>query len=93
MPCALCSRASWVPPEFLYRVETVSSPTEHPLNEWELASRLSFFLGLSVPADELRQAASAGELRQPELLARQVRRMTAEPKARRLATEFFVPDG
>jgi hypothetical protein len=78
-----------VSPEFLYRVETVPSRTEQPLNDWELASRLSFFLWSSVPDDELRRAAAAGELRQPELLARHVRRMTAEPKARRLATEFF----
>ncbi|MBL9187203.1 MAG: DUF1592 domain-containing protein [Opitutaceae bacterium] len=78
-----------VAPEFLYRVETVAAATEQPLNDWELASRLSFFVWASVPDDELRRAAAAGELRQPERLAQQVRRMTADPKARRLATEFF----
>ncbi|MBL9201474.1 MAG: DUF1592 domain-containing protein [Opitutaceae bacterium] len=78
-----------VAPEFLYRVETVAARTEQPLNDWELASRLSFFLWSSVPDDELRRAATAGELRRPELLAKQVRRMAADAKARRLATEFF----
>ncbi|MDP3070685.1 MAG: DUF1592 domain-containing protein [Opitutaceae bacterium] len=78
-----------VAPEFLYRVETVPARAEQPLNDWELASRLSFFLWASVPDNELRRAAAAGELRQPERLAQQVRRMTADSKARRLATEFF----
>ncbi len=78
-----------VAPAFLYRVETVASAAEKPLDNWELASRLSFFLWASVPDDELRRAAAAGELAKPALLAKQVRRMTSDPKARRLATEFF----
>ncbi|MEY2879660.1 MAG: hypothetical protein RLZZ15_2040, partial [Verrucomicrobiota bacterium] len=78
-----------VSPAFLYRVETVASRAERPLDDWELASRLSFFLWSSIPDEELRRAAGAGELRKPALLAQQVKRMTADPKARRLATEFF----
>ena len=54
-----------------------------------MASRLSFFLWSSIPDDELRRAAAAGELSDPAQLAKQVKRMTADPKARRLATEFF----
>jgi hypothetical protein len=50
---------------------------------------MSFFLWSSIPDDELRRAAAAGELSDPALLAKQVKRMTADPKARRLATEFF----
>ena len=76
-------------PAFLYRVETVARGPEKPLNAWEMASRLSFFLWSSIPDDELRRAAAAGELSTPTQLARQVKRMTADPKARRLATEFF----
>src|SRR4029453_11410883 len=76
-------------PAFLYRVETVGRTGEHPLNSWELASRLSFFLWSSIPDEELRRAAAAGELNDPSMLAKQVKRMTADPKARRLATEFF----
>jgi hypothetical protein len=78
-----------VSPAFLYRVETVAGPAERALTDWELASRLSFFLWSSIPDDELRRAAAAGELSNPTLLAAQVKRMTADPKARRLATEFF----
>jgi mono/diheme cytochrome c family protein len=76
-------------PSFLYRVETVASSAEKPLDGWEMASRMSFFLWASIPDDELRRAAAAGELAKPALLAKQVKRMTADPKARRLATEFF----
>jgi hypothetical protein len=78
-----------VSPAFLYRVEAVGTAGERPLSGWELASRLSFFLWSSIPDDELRRAAAAGELSDPVLLAKQVKRMTADPKARRLATEFF----
>jgi hypothetical protein len=54
-----------------------------------MASRLSFFLWSSIPDDELRSAASAGELNDTAGLQRQVKRMLADPKARRFATEFF----
>ncbi len=78
-----------VSPAFLYRMEPGADPGERPLNDWELASRMSFFLWSSIPDDELRRAAAAGELRDTAKLAAQVRRMAADPKARRLATEFF----
>ena len=78
-----------VSPAFLYRLETVPRRAETPLNGWEMASRMSFFLWSSIPDDELRRAAAAGELSNPTMLARQVKRMTADPKARRVATEFF----
>jgi hypothetical protein len=76
-------------PAFLYRLETVAAAGERPLTNWELASRLSFFMWSSVPDAELRRAAAAGELTRPAMLEQQVRRMAADPKARRLATEFF----
>ena len=79
-----------VAPDFLYRVE---KPTEvsgvTPLSNWELAGRLSYFLWSSIPDEELRRAAVAGELSRPETLERQVKRMLGDPKSRRLATEFF----
>jgi hypothetical protein len=59
------------------------------LSDWELASRLSYFLWSSIPDAELSRAAAAGELRRPEQLARQAQRMLRDPKARRFATEFF----
>ena len=78
-----------VSPAFLYRVETVATGSEKPLTGWEMASRMSFFLWSSIPDDELRRAAAAGELRNQAMVAKQVRRMAADPKARRVATEFF----
>jgi hypothetical protein len=79
-----------VAPDFVYRAER---PQERAgvvaLTGDELASRLSFLIWSSLPDDELRRAAAAGELRDPEQLARQTRRMLHDPKARRLATEFF----
>ncbi len=60
-----------------------------PLTNWEMASRLSYFLWSSLPDDELRRAAGAGELTDSEGIRRQVKRMIADPKARRLSIEFF----
>ena len=79
-----------VAPAFLYRLEqpaALSGVTA--LSDWEMANRLSYFLWSSVPDAELRRAAEAGELSDPKRVERQVRRMLANPKARRLATEFF----
>jgi len=78
-----------VSPEFLYRVETAgpgTSPT--PISDWELASRLSYFLWSSAPDDDLRALAASGRLRDPQVLAEQARRMLKDDKIRRLATEF-----
>lgn len=81
-----------VAPAFLYRVEQAKDTSAAPvktLSSWELASRISYFLWSSIPDDELLRSAEAGELNKPELLRRQVKRMTADNKARRLSTEFF----
>ena len=82
-----------VAPQFLYRVEPAASVAgagaTRPLSGWELASRLSFFIWASIPDAELRRAAAAGELSAEGGLARQVKRMLADPKGRRLSTEFF----
>jgi hypothetical protein len=74
-------------PAFLYRGEKPGAKTG-PVNDWELATRLSYFLWSSVPDDELRSLAAAGSLRNPDVLAAQARRMLADAKVRRLATEF-----
>ena len=79
-----------VSPAFLYRLETPASPTgPAQVSDWEIASRLSYFLWSSPPDGELRRAAQAGELADPAQLERQVKRMLADPKARRFAAEFF----
>ena len=74
---------------FLYRLETVpDGDRSAPVSDWELASRLSYFLWSSLPDDELRMAAASGTLRHPEELQRQTLRMLKQPQIRRLATEF-----
>lgn len=74
-------------PAFLYRSETPAAETG-PVNDWELAARLSYFLWSSAPDDELRAVAAAGKLRDPSVLNAQVRRMLKDDRIRRLATEF-----
>jgi len=79
-----------VAPAFLYRVEPPSGEAEiTALSDWQVANRLSYFLWSSMPDAELTRAAAAGELGDPAQLARQAERMLRDPKARRLATEFF----
>jgi hypothetical protein len=78
-----------VAPSFLYRLEK-PKPGEKAsaVSDWELASRLSYFLWSSMPDEELRQAAASGKLRQPDVLAAQARRMLKDPRIERLAREF-----
>jgi hypothetical protein len=78
-----------VAPAFLYRGEKAApGPKAAPVNDWELATRLSYFLWASAPDEELRQLAAKGTLHEPAVLAAQTRRMTKDPRIRRLATEF-----
>ncbi|HVE43171.1 MAG TPA: DUF1592 domain-containing protein [Planctomycetota bacterium] len=72
-------------PNFCYRF---SVSRGGPLTDYELASRLSYFLWSSMPDAELLDRAAAGELRRPEVLKAQARRMLRDPKVRGLATEF-----
>ena len=74
---------------FMYRLEPSPDQSRmNPLNDWELASRLSYFLWSSMPDDELRAVADKGELHQSEALRKQALRMLADPKVRALSTEF-----
>ena len=74
---------------FLYRGEkAVAGEKAAPVNDWELASRLSFFLWSSAPDAELRGLAASGKLHEPEVLAAQMRRMVKDAKSERLAREF-----
>jgi hypothetical protein len=78
-----------VAPAFLYRAENPGpAKVQVEVNDWELASRLSYFLWSSEPDEELRQLAAAGKLREPEILVSQARRMLQDARVRRLATEF-----
>ena len=79
-------------PQFLVRAErepATARPGEiYRITDLELASRLSFFLWSSIPDDELITVATQGRLRQPAVLAQQVRRMLRDPRSEALVTNF-----
>jgi hypothetical protein len=88
-----------VSPEFLYRIEAdpvarpsspaaASASRAYRIGDFELASRLSFFLWSSIPDDELLDAAAQGTLRNPSTLAKQVARMLADPRSETLTRNF-----
>ncbi|MGB8170850.1 MAG: DUF1592 domain-containing protein [Chthoniobacteraceae bacterium] len=77
-----------VSPKFLFKLEDAAEPGERKLNAWELATRLSYFIWASTPDDTLRAAAADGSLLQPEVLARETRRMLRDWRANGLAQEF-----
>ncbi|MGE0759262.1 MAG: DUF1592 domain-containing protein [Pirellulaceae bacterium] len=95
-------------PNFLFRIErdpAAGTSPVYPISDIELASRLSFFLWSSIPDDELLDVAERAELRRPDVLEQQVRRMLADKRSESLVTNFadqwlylrnlesFVPDG
>ncbi len=79
-----------VSPKFLFRIELDSNAAGataiRALNEYELASRLSYFLWSSMPDDELFELAARNKLR--ENLDRQVQRMLRDSKAKALVQNF-----
>jgi hypothetical protein len=76
-------------PQFLFRIEG-SRPTNagYRLSDYELASRLSFFLLGRGPDPELLKAAGQGRLGLPGALSKQAKRLLASPDADALATRF-----
>ena len=82
-------KAILVSPNFLYRVEEESErTTPYQVSDFELASRLSYFLWSSMPDQELFLLASKERLHDTTILQTQVRRMLKHPKARRFAETF-----
>jgi len=82
-----------VDPDFLLRVYRDPNPrrdASYRLSDLELASRLSFFLWNSLPDERLLEAAERRELTRPEVLEAQVRRMLADPRARRAFVDNFA---
>lgn len=76
-------------PNFAYRIDLVGvGGTVQPLSDYDLASRLSYFLWSSMPDKELLRHAAAGTLRQPAVIKAQARRMLQDPRIRALAVEF-----
>ncbi len=81
-----------VNPNFLFRMELDSHPNDpgshRVLGGYELATRLSYFLWSSMPDDELFRLAANGTLKDPAVLAAQVKRMLKDPRAHSLADNF-----
>ncbi|MBQ17181.1 MAG: hypothetical protein CMJ65_08650 [Planctomycetaceae bacterium] len=74
---------------FLYKVEQpADGKLAQPVNDWELASRLSYFLWSTLPDGPLRRSAAKGELQDPAVLQRHAMRMLSDSRLRSLATEF-----
>jgi hypothetical protein len=80
-------------PDFLYRAIAPDSDTAgetFSLDDFELASRLSFFLWSQGPDDELLTLAAEGKLGDEDVVSRQVERMLADPRAKALVKNFAL---
>ncbi|MDR3617782.1 MAG: DUF1592 domain-containing protein [Paludisphaera borealis] len=95
----LAVQAVLASPQFLFRVELyrpkrdkkgkpINAEAGAPLNPFEIASRLSYFLWSSMPDDELFKLALDGGLTKDEVLEKQVKRMLRDPKAQAFVENF-----
>lgn len=81
----LAFAAALTSPSFLFRDELRAGT----LDDHQLASRLSYFLWMSLPDDELRTLADAGKLRDDATLRAQVKRMIADSRSRAFTSTFL----
>ncbi len=78
-----------ISPDLCYRIDLMGADEGiHPLSDYDLASRLSYFLWSSLPDAELLAHAAAGDLHEPGVIAAQSRRMLKDGRIRALAVEF-----
>ena len=79
----LALTAVLVSPHFLYRPELAPSETikEYRIDDYQLASRLSYFLWMSMPDEELFLLAKSNRLHNPKTLQQQIDRMMQDPRA------------
>lgn len=77
--------AALISPHFWYRIDLSEAPPNEdglvPLDDWALASRLSYLVWGSMPDDALFDRARRGELRDPAVLLTELRRLLDDPKA------------
>jgi cytochrome c553 len=86
----LALKAVLVSPRFLFKVEEPDArPGIQRVGQYEMASRLSYFLWSTMPDAELLQLAGAGKLQDPAVLTAQVDRMIDDPRARMFANGFM----
>lgn len=87
----LMLRAILVSPQFLFITpaeEAQPGAEIVPLDDYQLASRLSYFLWATMPDDELTALANGGKLHEPPILKAQVKRMLGDPRSRALFDGF-----
>lgn len=85
----LALKGALVAPDFLFLLERdPTKPGLTPLNDHELAARLSYFLWSTMPDDELTALANAGKLHEPAVLAAQTERLLDDPRSRVMASTF-----
>lgn len=79
-------------PHFLLRIEADQPGATGPyaVSDYELATRLSFFLWSRPPDDELLAVAASGSLQDPEQLRKQTMRMLSDSRNRALVDNFFA---
>ena len=82
MLAILCSKS------FIFLAEGDEDVNRSTLNDWEIASRLSYLFWSTMPDNELFDLAEKGKLHDKAELARQVRRMLADPKSERFTESF-----
>ena len=89
LTAVLCSSNFLLISEPAEEVVDAESPiARRQLDDYELASRLSYFLWSSMPDDTLFDLASKEQLHQPAVLLAQVDRMIADPKSRGFSENF-----
>ena len=85
----LAVQAIVISPQFLFRLEEDhNSKTQAPLDDYAIASRLSFFLWSSLPDATLLELAAAKKLQDPDVVAAQARRMLEHEKSKELVDNF-----
>lgn len=77
-----------ISPHFLYLVEPADVKEPRKLTDYELASRLSYFLWSTMPDQQLMQVVADGKLRDPKVLHKQIDRLLADPKAQAFVKNF-----
>jgi cytochrome c553 len=86
----LALRGVLVSPRFLFRVEKRTSDAAIvPLDSYDIASRLSYFLWSTMPDEELLGLAARDRLRDEDVLRAQVERMLDDPRSRAFASAFI----
>jgi hypothetical protein len=83
-----CFLAVLVSPKFLFRIEKETQVNNKPINDYELASRLSYFLWSSMPDERLFYLAKTKGLNKSEVLRGEVKRMLKSYRSKQFVRNF-----